>query len=79
MRWPHLTSRFCEDELGPYLLLIISNSIVYFFSQTAVDLIHCEPDIACYGKLMTGGMIPLAATIATDAVFDSFIGDSKVY
>jgi hypothetical protein len=24
-------------------------------------------------------MIPLAATIATDAVFDSFIGDSKVY
>jgi dethiobiotin synthetase/adenosylmethionine--8-amino-7-oxononanoate aminotransferase len=28
---------------------------------------------------MTGGMIPLAATIATDAVFDSFIGDSKVY
>ncbi|XP_045815201.1 bifunctional dethiobiotin synthetase/7,8-diamino-pelargonic acid aminotransferase, mitochondrial isoform X1 [Trifolium pratense] len=46
--------------------------------ETAVDLIHCEPDIACYGKLMTGGMIPLAATIATDAVFDSFIGDSKL-
>ncbi|GAU21003.1 hypothetical protein TSUD_201520, partial [Trifolium subterraneum] len=47
-------------------------------APTAVDLIHCEPDIACYGKLMTGGMIPLAATIATDAVFDSFIGDSKL-
>jgi len=44
-----------------------------------VDLIHCEPDIACYGKLMTGGIIPLAATLATGAVFDSFIGDSKVY
>ncbi|GAU21004.1 hypothetical protein TSUD_201530 [Trifolium subterraneum] len=49
-----------------------------YISKTAVDLIHCEPDIACYGKLMTGGMIPLAATIATDAVFDSFIGDSKL-
>lgn len=27
---------------------------------------------------MTGGTVPLAATLATDAVFDSFIGDSKV-
>lgn len=46
--------------------------------ETAVDLIHCVPDIACYGKLMTGGIIPLAATLATDAIFDSFIGDSKL-
>ena len=36
------------------------------------------PDIACFGKLMTGGVIPLAVTLATDAVFDSFVGDSKV-
>lgn len=27
---------------------------------------------------MTGGIIPLAVTLATNAVFDSFIGDSKV-
>ena len=27
---------------------------------------------------MTGGIIPLAVTLATDAVFDSFTGDSKV-
>ncbi|KAJ1433507.1 Pyridoxal phosphate-dependent transferase, major domain [Sesbania bispinosa] len=46
--------------------------------ETAVELIHCVPDIACFGKLMTGGIIPLAATLATDAIFDSFIGDSKL-
>ncbi|KAK7265291.1 hypothetical protein RJT34_32909 [Clitoria ternatea] len=46
--------------------------------ETAVDLIHCVPDIACFGKLMTGGIIPLAVTLATNAVFDSFIGDSKL-
>lgn len=51
---------------------------VYVSSQTAVELIHCVPDIACFGKLMTGGIIPLAATLATNDVFDSFIGDSKV-
>jgi dethiobiotin synthetase/adenosylmethionine--8-amino-7-oxononanoate aminotransferase len=27
---------------------------------------------------MTGGVIPLAATLASDAVFDSFLGESKV-
>ena len=27
---------------------------------------------------MTGGIIPLAATLATDAIFNSFIGESKV-
>ncbi|KAK7388482.1 hypothetical protein VNO78_23298 [Psophocarpus tetragonolobus] len=46
--------------------------------ETAAELIHSEPDIACFSKLMTGGIIPLAATLATDAVFDSFIGDSKL-
>lgn len=43
-----------------------------------MELIHCVPDIACFGKLLTGGIIPLAVTLATNAVFDSFIGDSKV-
>ena len=27
---------------------------------------------------MTGEIIPLAVTLATNAIFDSFIGDSKV-
>jgi len=27
---------------------------------------------------MTGGIIPLAVTLAKNAVFDTFIGDSKV-
>lgn len=27
---------------------------------------------------MTGGIIPLAATLATNAIFNSFIGESKV-
>lgn len=48
------------------------------FFQSAAELLLCKPDIACFAKLMTGGMIPLAATLATDAIFDVFVGDSKV-
>ncbi|XWS70927.1 hypothetical protein CRYUN_Cryun03dG0092500 [Craigia yunnanensis] len=46
--------------------------------EAAAELLGCVPDIACFAKLMTGGIIPLAATLATDAVFDSFTGDSKL-
>ncbi|XP_048624775.1 bifunctional dethiobiotin synthetase/7,8-diamino-pelargonic acid aminotransferase, mitochondrial-like [Brassica napus] len=46
--------------------------------ETTADLLGCKPDIACFAKLLTGGMIPLAVTLATDAVFDSFSGDSKL-
>ncbi|CAK9147590.1 unnamed protein product [Ilex paraguariensis] len=46
--------------------------------ESAAGLLGCQPDIACFAKLMTGGIVPLAATLATDAVFDAFVGDSKV-
>ncbi|WZZ61223.1 hypothetical protein YC2023_061330 [Brassica napus] len=46
--------------------------------ETPAELLGCKPDIACYAKLMTGGMIPLAVTLATDALFDSFSGDPKL-
>lgn len=49
-----------------------------FIGQTVADLLGCRPDIACFAKLLTGGVIPLAVTLATDAVFNSFVGDSKV-
>ncbi|KAK1391594.1 hypothetical protein POM88_010650 [Heracleum sosnowskyi] len=47
-------------------------------AESAAELLLCKPDIACFAKLMTGGIIPLAATLATEAVFDAFVGDSKL-
>jgi adenosylmethionine-8-amino-7-oxononanoate aminotransferase len=34
------------------------------------------PDLMCISKAFTGGVMPMAATLATDRVFDGFLGES---
>ena len=34
-----------------------------------------EPDILCLGKGITGGYLPLAATLTTDRIEQAFCGD----
>jgi acetylornithine/succinyldiaminopimelate/putrescine aminotransferase len=45
---------------------------------TAGALLGQAPDIACYAKLLTGGVAPLAVTLSSEEVFDAFKGPTKV-
>lgn len=47
-------------------------------AESAAKLLCCVPDISCFAKLMTGGTLPLAATLASAAIFEAFVGDSKL-
>jgi adenosylmethionine-8-amino-7-oxononanoate aminotransferase len=42
------------------------------FACVAADFV---PDIVTLGKALTGGTVPLAATVATDQVFETFLAD----
>lgn len=46
-------------------------------APSACALLGIAPDVACYGKLLTGGTLPLAATLATEAVWRSFLGGGQ--
>ncbi len=35
------------------------------------------PDIASFGKMLSGGYLPLAATLASKKIYDSFLGEYK--
>ena len=49
-------------------------------SAPRANLLAChaeevQPDFACLAKGLTGGYLPMAATLTTQAVFDAFLGD----
>jgi adenosylmethionine-8-amino-7-oxononanoate aminotransferase len=66
-----------------YDLLLIFDEIFTGFGRTGT-MFACEqagvvPDIITVGKALTGGTLPLAATIATRKVFDAFWSDDPMH
>lgn len=60
-----------------YDVLLIADEVATGFGRTG-RMFACEhegvvPDILCLGKGITGGYLPLAATIATTTIFESFL------
>jgi dethiobiotin synthetase/adenosylmethionine--8-amino-7-oxononanoate aminotransferase len=39
--------------------------------------IQTYPDISVHAKLLTGGLIPLCTTLASDSIYEAFMGDEK--
>ncbi|MBI4983816.1 MAG: adenosylmethionine--8-amino-7-oxononanoate transaminase [Rhodocyclales bacterium] len=59
-------------------LLLIADEIMTGFGRTGT-LFACAqagvvPDIVCLSKALSGGTLPLAATVARSPVFDAFLG-----
>ncbi|KAI9769896.1 MAG: hypothetical protein M1839_003562 [Geoglossum umbratile] len=44
---------------------------------TSSSFLNIHPDISVYAKLLTGGLVPLCATIASESIFEAFLGSEK--
>jgi bifunctional dethiobiotin synthetase / adenosylmethionine---8-amino-7-oxononanoate aminotransferase len=70
--------RVCRDLEIPVVFDEVFTGLWRLGSQSGADLLGVAPDIASYGKLLTGGTVPLSATLAKEDVFNAFLGTSKV-
>jgi adenosylmethionine-8-amino-7-oxononanoate aminotransferase len=68
--------RKITDEHG---VLLIADEVATGFCRTgglfACDAEAVSPDLMCLGKGLTGGYLPLAATLARQEIFDAFLAE----
>jgi len=68
------------DSFG---VLLICDEVATGFGRTGT-MFACEhedvsPDLLCLAKGLTGGYLPLAATLATERIYDGFLGAAEEF
>ncbi|KAF8524662.1 onanonoxo-7-onima-8-eninoihtemlysoneda [Hysterangium stoloniferum] len=65
--WTGLPVIFDEVFVGLYRLGVRSCS----------SILGVNPDIAVFAKNLTGGLVPMAVTLANNSIYEAFLGDTK--
>jgi adenosylmethionine-8-amino-7-oxononanoate aminotransferase len=73
--------RGLRELTSKYGVLLIADEVLTGFgrcgSMFACELAGITPDVICLSKGLTGGFLPLAATAATRAIYESFYSSER--
>ena len=83
--WAHPVEylRALSELCRAHDILLVFDEVATGFGRTG-KMFACEhagvaPDILCLAKGITGGYLPLAATLATEKIFAAFLGEYKEF
>lgn len=79
--WPKGVLKRMRNICKKYDVIFIADEVATGFGRTG-KMFACEherimPDILCLAKCITGGYLPLAATLTTQKIYDGFLFDYK--
>jgi adenosylmethionine-8-amino-7-oxononanoate aminotransferase len=73
--------KYIRDLTRKHNMLLIADEVAVGFGRTgkmfASEWEDVSPDLLCLGKGISGGYMPLAATMATEEIFSAFLGDFR--
>jgi adenosylmethionine-8-amino-7-oxononanoate aminotransferase len=75
--------RAVRELCDRHAVLLICDEVATGFGRTG-RMFACEhedvaPDLLCLAKGITGGYMPLAATLATEAIYEGFLGEHEEF
>jgi adenosylmethionine---8-amino-7-oxononanoate aminotransferase len=75
--------RAARELCDRYGVLLICDEVATGFGRTGT-MFACEqedvsPDLLCLAKGLTGGYLPLAATLASERIYEGFLGEHEEY
>ncbi len=75
--------RAVRELCDAHEVLLIADEVATGFGRTGT-MFACEqervaPDILCLGKGLTNGYMPLAATLATERIYEGFLGEHEEF
>lgn len=73
----NILMKACRTRGIPIVLDEVFAGIWRLGTEGAWEIIGEKPDISCYAKLLTGGLMPMSATLATEDVYSAFYGPGK--
>ncbi|MBD3675910.1 MAG: adenosylmethionine--8-amino-7-oxononanoate transaminase [Planctomycetaceae bacterium] len=71
--------KFVREETTKRNILMVADEVAVGFGRTgtmfACEQENVQPDFLCLAKGITGGYLPVAATLTTDEIYEAFLGE----
>jgi len=75
--WQRALIDVAKAKSVPVIFDEVATGLFRLGVQSCREILQVNPDIASYAKLLTAGLVPMSVTLASEDVFNTFLGDSK--